>query len=128
MESRLSLTIEASTNEGNPSELLEKVESYCHPIKDVGSGTIKGSKAEYDISAIQKSQTLQSMMYLWVKSGDIATADSSSISREGFGASVILSRKGTVLLVGVPTANLGTTDDDGNHDDNGDHDGKIETY
>jgi hypothetical protein len=117
-----SLNTEASTNEGNSSERLAEVESDRRPVKDVGSGTLKESMAEYDISAVQTSRSLQYMMYHWVQRGDTISADSSSISREEFGASVALSRKGTLLVVGAPTADLGTPDD------NGEHDGKIEIY
>lgn len=115
-----SLIVETSTNAGNSSERLEEEESYRRPVKDVGSVAVTDSTAEYDISAVQKSRSLQTMIHQWVRRGNTVSADSSSVSREEFGASVALSKNGKLLVVGAPSAlDLGTPDAP---------DGKIEIY
>eukprot|EP01083_Nonionella_stella_P241232 842540_1 len=89
-----SLIVETSTNAGNSSERLEEEESYRRPVKDVGSVAVTDSTAEYDISAVQKSRSLQTMIHQWVRRGNTVSADSSSVSRGEFGASVALSKNG----------------------------------
>lgn len=117
-----SLTLEASTNEGKSSERQADVESYRHPVKDVGSTTLENNTTKGDISVVQKSRSLQTMLKNWVQLGDTVTSDGSESLALGddFGASIALNKKGTRLVVGAPTANpVGDT---------GEYDGKIEIY
>jgi len=57
-----SLTLDASTNEGKSSEPQVDVESHRHPVKDVGSTTLENNTTKGDISAVQKSRSLQTMI------------------------------------------------------------------
>lgn len=119
-----SVTLEASTNEGNSSERQVDVDTYRHPVQDAGSSTtLKDNMTNKDgISVVQKSRSLQTMIKNWVQLGDTLTSDGSESLALGddFGASIALNKKGTRLVVGAPTANpVGDT---------GEYEGKIEIY
>uniref|UniRef100_A0A7S3Q4M5 Uncharacterized protein n=2 Tax=Chaetoceros debilis TaxID=122233 RepID=A0A7S3Q4M5_9STRA len=75
-----SLTLDASTNEGKSSEPQVDVESHRHPVKDVGSTTLENNTTKGDISAVQKSRSLQTMLKNWVQLGDTVASDGSESS------------------------------------------------
>lgn len=122
-EERFSLTVEASTNEENSSEHNLDKESYRHPVEEIGSnaaGTFKSSVTKDDISILQQSRRLQTMLNIWAQEGNTVSANSSASNRrEGFGKSVALSRNGKTLVVGAHETNS---------DQAGNADGKIQIY
>eukprot|EP00554_Chaetoceros_debilis_P004808 CAMPEP_0194081148 /NCGR_PEP_ID=MMETSP0149-20130528/7018_1 /TAXON_ID=122233 /ORGANISM="Chaetoceros debilis, Strain MM31A-1" /LENGTH=511 /DNA_ID=CAMNT_0038763019 /DNA_START=94 /DNA_END=1626 /DNA_ORIENTATION=- len=99
-EEAFSLVIEASTNEENSSESNLDEESHRHLLEEIVSdGTFKNNVKRDDTSVVQKSRHLQTtMLKKWAQQGN-------TVSGEGFGKSVALSRNGKALVVGAPDAN-----------------------